>query len=65
MDFITAVYYAEIGYRIRRETWSEGRYLDIDNSLDGYCWMDNVLSNDWKIDHQYLDDSGAYPIYND
>lgn len=49
MDFITAVRYAKIGYRIRRACWPDERWLDEDESPDGYRWMDNALADDWEI----------------
>ena len=49
MDFITAVRYAKLGYRIRRPAWAEEQYIDEDSELDAYRWMDNVLADDWEI----------------
>jgi hypothetical protein len=49
MDFVTAVRYAKLGYRIRRASWSPNRYLSEDSEIDGYRWMDNVLADDWEI----------------
>jgi hypothetical protein len=49
MDFVTAVRYLKIGYRIKRAVWSEERYINADSELDGYRWVDNVLADDWEI----------------
>jgi hypothetical protein len=49
MDFITAAHYAQYGYRIRRSSWPQDKWLSKDVCLDGYSWMENVLANDWEI----------------
>lgn len=49
MDFVTAVRYAKIGYRIKRSVWGDERWLDEDTPPDDYRWMDNALADDWEI----------------
>lgn len=49
MDFVTAVRYVELGYRVKRNKWSEGHYLCADSQMDTYRWIDNVLADDWEI----------------
>lgn len=65
MDFVTAVRYLKIGYRIRRSVWGEGRYLSADAELDGYRWVDNVLAEDWEIITEGIVEDWDTIVYED
>lgn len=65
MDFVTAVRYAKIGYRIKRAIWSEERYLSADAELDGYRWIDNVLADDWEIVTEEIVEEFPTIVYKD
>jgi hypothetical protein len=51
MNIQAAARYLQLGYRIKRENWDNGFYIDTSiTAFLGETSLDDLLADDWEID---------------